>query len=80
MQYFSDILTTAINQGYKPVLNGPNSKSIALKQCVECGAMSAHFISPKGIKWDVCSKGCRNRLDGVVCHSQNSASLDEAYQ
>lgn len=80
MKYFSDILKTAINQGYKPVLNGPNSKSIAIKQCIKCGAKSAHFISPKGSKWDVCSEGCRTRLESVLSHSQYSASLDEVSQ
>lgn len=78
MQFFSEVLQKAISQGYKPVLNGPESKSIAIKSCVKCGNKSAHFVSPKGIKWDVCSKGCRTRLDGAVCHSQKSASLDEA--
>lgn len=80
MQYFSDVLRTAIKQGYKPVLNGPNSKSIAIKECIKCGAKSAHFISPQGNKWDVCSEGCRTRLDSIIQHSQRSASLDEAHK
>jgi hypothetical protein len=79
VQYFGDIIQIAIKQGYKPVLNGPEGKTIALKKCNKCGAKSAHFISPKGIKWDVCSKGCRTRIDEIVCNSQRSASMEETY-